>query len=168
MPVSRKLPVQYNKCPTCGKDCGFSSNGRYIKLSCPRKFCSLHCSLKFRNRSKVVYSICPFCKKEFRKYPDGVKRKYCSMECYNKVRVNHLPRYEYPIKEKKYYQIKKIKGKTVYKHRWVMEQHIGRKLERKEVVHHINGDRHDNRVENLMVMTQSEYIKLENSQLKKL
>jgi hypothetical protein len=40
-----------------------------------------------------------------------------------------------------------------------MEQHIGRKLSRNEVVHHKNGDKRDNRIENLEIMSLSEHTK---------
>jgi hypothetical protein len=38
---------------------------------------------------------------------------------------------------------------TQAKHRYVMEQRLGRKLRKGESVHHINGDKLDNRDENL-------------------
>jgi type II secretory pathway component PulL len=37
------------------------------------------------------------------------------------------------------------------KHRVVMEEHIGRPLLPTETVHHINGDKLDNRIENLEI-----------------
>lgn len=48
-------------------------------------------------------------------------------------------------------------GKRIPEHRYIIENNIGRKLLTNEVVHHKNGDKTDNRIENLEVMTRSEH-----------
>ena len=45
-------------------------------------------------------------------------------------------------------------------HRSVMETHLRRRLERGEIVHHIDGNKQDNRPQNLKILTAKEHYKL--------
>jgi len=51
-------------------------------------------------------------------------------------------------------------GKGRKEHLLIMEQHIGRKIKPGEVVHHKNGNKLDNRIENLELMSWSDHSKL--------
>lgn len=53
-----------------------------------------------------------------------------------------------------------INGVTLTVHRYIMEQHLQRKLVRKEVVHHKDGNKHNNSIDNLELLTHSEHATL--------
>ena len=54
------------------------------------------------------------------------------------------------------YVVKVVDGKTVRQHRQVMGKHLGRPLRDKENVHHINGMRNDNHINNLELWNTSQ------------
>jgi len=58
------------------------------------------------------------------------------------------------------YPYKKIKigqNHTRDEHRLIVEKHLNRKLNSNEIVHHINKNKRDNRIDNLKLMTRSEH-----------
>lgn len=55
----------------------------------------------------------------------------------------------------------KTKGaRYILKHRLVMEEYLRRPLLKSEIVHHKNGNRSDNRIQNLEIMSQAKHAKL--------
>ena len=125
--------------------------------------------------------LCDTCGKQFERNAFGVKNKtnhYCNKDCFHKAeigrsindkqreclklghgsgeensrwiggRINHAGGYiyihkpEHPMSGKRGY---------VLEHRLVMEDFIGRYLKPEEVIHHVNKNRSDNRIENLML-----------------
>ena len=62
-----------------------------------------------------------------------------------------------PTLTKNGYLVRRINRKTALVHRLIMEEYIGRKLFPSEVVHHINGIRTDNRIENMEITTNAQH-----------
>ena len=54
----------------------------------------------------------------------------------------------------------KFKNTNKLFHRWVMQQHLKRRLKRGEIVHHKNGNKLDNNITNLELINWLEHIKI--------
>lgn len=123
--------------------------------------------LKLKNeRDGEDKVICENCGKEFRVTPFYMngerKRKYCCKACEANARryYNTINNYKGGHIAKNGYRYIRINGKQIEEHRIIMERAIGRPLSSDEQVHHINGDKLDNRIENLLLLTNKEHQKL--------
>ena len=69
-------------------------------------------------------------------------------------------------KKRKYVSIW-INGKSIDEHRHIMQVHLERKLKTTEYIHHINGNKHDNRLENLEIIFMNIHQRMHNKKEKK-
>lgn len=120
---------------------------------------------------------CKTCRKKFKKRISDPrdKNKFCSSKCaLSAVRTK-----EHQImagKKAAQVIIKKYRGtgtkgyiKELHEnqHRVVMEKFLERKLKKGEIVHHVDGNKHNNDIKNLKVMTQAEHAGLHIKKMKR-
>ena len=159
----------------CGKKCAGLSRTSMVKLNCKgcgkefevvtsrikndRRYCSRECLTNYQ-KQRIIKS-CKQCGKEFES-KRSESRVYCSVECYKNLKQNGIyvspSGHIYKCKPQiaRGYVMINIDGKRILEHRYVMEQHLGRPLLPKENVHHLNGNRSDNRLENLELWNKSQ------------
>lgn len=119
----------------------------------------------------MITLTCQHCGSDFQTYSAWAKRggKFCSLLCGNqaKAAARRGTGTRRRVLSNGYVYVRTDDGREVYEHRAVMERALGRKLARREHVHHLNGDRTDNRLENLELIEASEHNRRHNLGRKK-
>ena len=133
---------------------------------------------KYSTGSKRNYKYglfkCSVCNCEVEKIiKDGINAKYCSHNCYSKLRTGvkrgsknkrilskdyvyiYNPEHPHAIGTRKLY---------VAEHRIVMEKFLDRYLTNDEIVHHIDRNTLNNNIENLQLLTPSQHSKLHHKE----
>ncbi len=124
----------------------------------PRRFCSLSCAAKDKKRRGL----------------SGRKKQYCSVACcerpccgggycelhWRRVRDHGDPMKGAFVPGVGYKTTESSFGRRTYEHIAIVERAIGRKLPRGAQVHHVNGDKRDNRHSNLVACQDAAYHKM--------
>lgn len=142
-----RWPVVKKACERCGVE--YTTKTSHATR---RRFCSKQCFYADKKERHLETRSCANCGKPFEivRYSDVMN---CSVECGQDIQRNKLePAWHKTPDGYLAGGINRGKGqKLILMHRWVMEQSLGRELETFETVHHKNGVRDDNRLDNLEV-----------------
>ena len=120
---------------------------------------------RMKSSRKLPDRECPNCKRIFR--PLRKTSHYCCKRCSwdNNGGSNRKPE-SWWMNSKGYIEGKiwlpDGKQRRVKQHRWIIECQIGRRLNPQEDIHHLNGIKSDNRVENLQLIHHSGHTTLSN------
>jgi len=118
----------------------------------------------YKGTQKYIWTACFDCGKErWNRYVKGGTNHNLCHSCWQKKSLNsnwkggivknNFGYIVYRIPEGHKFYCMKNSNNVVLLHRLVMAEHLDRPLKEKEIVHHINGNIKDNRIENLMLLS---------------
>ena len=144
--------VQSFICETCGKSFEIPKSDHRLKEGSKIRFCSKKC-MGIGMRTGSIQK-CANCGSDFY----TTRNIFCCQNCareYRKKNYKHKTYIEngYVVEYKAGYN----KKSSIKQHRRIMEEFLGRRLEPNEVVHHKNGNKTDNRIENLEVIDRGKH-----------
>jgi len=159
---SEQIP-ETKPCLRCGIQITRKPVDHWVKRWAGVKYCSRACAnaAQFDRKRTIPYpkKHCLGCGKQLI-FPVGYRRntagnrKFCGPACMRGEHANGWRGGRFLVKSG-YVHISSEGGSQRKEHRVIVEQALGRKLLRSEMVHHINGDKADNRKSNLLVCKQS-------------
>jgi intein/homing endonuclease len=120
-------------------------------------------------------NICPICgsDKDIITYPYAKFKGYCKSCMYKELRFN-LNQFSHKrtkgndgyiyLTGSDYHSHPRYSSSGLLEHIYIMEKYLGRYINITEEIHHINGIRDDNRLENLQLCTKSEHKKIHKTE----
>lgn len=162
--TKEKLPKK--NCQTCGKEIirkYYHSKNNWFKV----KFCSSGCFKHTEEAIKRIQSNINVISNRYKKgdkppHTGKTKKEFPNLSR-SGVKKGNIPSNFKGGWIENGYRILSIPGKKrIFEHRFIMEQFLKRKLAFNEIVHHINGNKLDNRLENLIILSRKEHPKIHN------
>lgn len=143
-------------CPYCKKTFQISTSEYKVRTKKPHElYCSRECWKKSVEKHE---KICSGCNKPF--IPKDKRNTFCSKKCYQEYAKTTGIRKRTGFWMENGYKVLYNNGNSRKEHILVMEKYLGRKLNKGEVVHHIDGNKTNNDINNLKLMTAKEHSKM--------